>query len=256
MKTEIVPLRAFRDNYIWAVHNGRHAAVIDPGDAAPVLEFLRAGDLRLCAVLCTHHHADHVGGCAQLRFEYNVPIIGPAAERIDALTTRVRGGDSVTVPELALRFDVLDIPGHTAGHIAFTGHGWLFCGDTLFSVGCGRLFEGTPAQMHASLLKLASLPDHTQVFCGHEYTAGNIRFATLVEPHNAALLALRNKVDALARQGLPSLPSLMGEERSVNPFLRTAVPEVRAAAERRAQRILDDDVAVFAVLRDWKNQPS
>jgi hydroxyacylglutathione hydrolase len=168
----------------------------------------------------------------------------------------VRGGDCVTIPELALRFDVLDIPGHTAGHIAFTGHGWLFCGDTLFSVGCGRLFEGTPAQMHASLSKLASLPDHTQVFCGHEYTAGNIRFATLVEPDNAALLALRDKVDALTRQGLPSLPSLMGEERSVNPFLRTAVPEVRAAAERRAQRILDDDVAVFAVLRDWKNQPS
>lgn len=254
MATEIVPLRAFRDNYIWCLHDGTHAAVVDPGDATPVMEFMRTSGLRLCAVLCTHHHADHVGGCARLSIEYSVPVIGPAAERIDALSARVRGGDRVAVPELALTFDVLDIPGHTAGHIAFAGHGWLFCGDTLFSVGCGRLFEGTPAQMHASLAKLAALPDQTKVFCGHEYTAANIRFAMMVEPDNASLAALRARVDTLAGQGRPSLPSLMAEERLVNPFLRTSVPAVRAAAERRAGHPLEDDVAVFAVLRDWKNQ--
>ncbi len=254
MTTKIVPLRAFRDNYIWCLHDGTHAAVVDPGDAAPVVEFVRAGGLKLCAVLCTHHHADHVGGCARLAIEYSVPVIGPAAERIEALSVPVRGGDRVTVPELALDFEVLDIPGHTAGHIAFAGPGCLFCGDTLFSAGCGRLFEGTPAQMHASLAKLAALPDHTQVFCGHEYTAANIRFATMVEPGNAALAARREQVDALTRQGLPSLPSLMGEERLVNPFLRTGVPAVRAAAERRTGHAIHDEVEVFRVLRDWKNQ--
>lgn len=253
MATEIVPLRAFRDNYIWCLHDGTHAAVVDPGDAAPVITYLRAAELRLCAVLCTHHHADHVGGCAQLAAEYSVPVIGPATERIEAVSVPVRGGHRVRVPELSLTFDVLDIPGHTAGHIAFSGHGWLFCGDTLFSVGCGRLFEGTPAQMHASLAMLAALPDNTQVFCGHEYTAANIRFAAMVEPDNPALAARRERVAALARQGLPSLPSLMGEERLVNPFLRTGVAAVRAAAQHRAGHSLDSEVAVFAVLRDWKN---
>jgi hydroxyacylglutathione hydrolase len=254
MAIEIVPLRAFRDNYIWCLRDGVHAAVVDPGDAAPVMDYLRAQGLRLCALLCTHHHADHVGGCAQLAEEYSVPVIGPATERIEALSVRVRGGDRVVVPELGLAFDVIDIPGHTAGHIAFTGHGWLFCGDTLFSVGCGRLFEGTPAQMHASLAKLAALPEDTRVFCGHEYTAANIRFALAVEPGNPVLAQLRDRVDALLGQGRPSLPSRMGDERLSNPFLRTGVPEVRAAAERRAGHDLADEVAVLATLRDWKNQ--
>lgn len=253
MATEIVPLRAFRDNYIWCLHNGIHAAVVDPGDAAPVVHFLRAAALRLCAVLCTHHHADHVGGCARLLKEYSVPVIGPAAEPIEALNERVRGGDRVSIPELGLAFEVLDIPGHTAGHIAFAGHGWLFCGDTLFSVGCGRLFEGTPTQMHASLQKLAALPDHTKVFCGHEYTAANIRFAATVEPDNAVLTSLAERVEALTRLGQPTLPSILGEERLTNPFLRTGVAAVRAAAERHAGQALDDEVAVFAALREWKN---
>lgn len=254
MTTEIVPLRAFRDNYIWCIHDGANAAVVDPGDARPVADYLNAHHLRLCAVLCTHHHADHVGGSAQLATEYNVPVIGPAAEQIDSLTERVRGGDRVNLPVFGLGLDVLDIPGHTAGHVAFTGHGWLFCGDTLFSAGCGRLFEGTPAQMHASLAKLAALPEDTLVFCGHEYTAANIRFALSVEPDNAALLAMRARVDALVAQGLASLPARLGDELRTNPFLRTAVPAVRAAAERRAGHRLDDEVAVFAALREWKNQ--
>lgn len=254
MTIEIVPLRAFRDNYIWCLHDHTHAAVVDPGDAAPVVDYVRARGLKLCAVLCTHHHADHVGGCAQLAAEYSPPVFGPAAERIDALTQRVGGGDRVGVPELGLWFDVLDIPGHTSGHIAFAGHGWLFCGDTLFSAGCGRLFEGTAAQMHRSLARLAALPDDTLVFCGHEYTAANVRFALAVEPRNAALASMRERVEALLAGGQPSLPARMGDERRTNPFLRTAVPAVRAAAEQRAGHPLPDEVAVFAVLRDWKNQ--
>lgn len=254
MTIEIVPLRAFRDNYIWCLHDGKHAAVVDPGDASPVRDHLLATGLELCAVLCTHHHADHVGGCAQLAAEYSPPIFGPAAERIDALTQRVRGGDRVRIPELGLEFEVLDIPGHTAGHVAFFGHGWLFCGDTLFSAGCGRLFEGTAAQMHDSLSRLAALPEDTLVFCGHEYTAANIRFALAVEPHNDALAAMRARVDSLLSQGRPSLPARLGDERRANPFLRAAVPGVRAAAEQRAGHALGDEVAVFAALRDWKNQ--
>jgi hydroxyacylglutathione hydrolase len=195
-----------------------------------------------------------VGGVARLATEYSVPVYGPARESIPAITHPLREGDRVRIAELALDFGVLDIPGHTAGHIALVGAGMLFCGDTLFSVGCGRLFEGTPAQMSASLAKLSALPGSTRVYCGHEYTAANIRFAQAVEPSNESLGRRERETRTALESGRPSLPSTIGDERETNPFLRTRVPGVAAAAARHAGRALPDPVDVFAVLREWKNQ--
>src|SRR5436190_1591529 len=183
----IVPLRAFKDNYVWTLRDATHAAVVDPGEAPPVLDYLERENLKLVAILATHHHPDHVGGIAELVKKFRVPVFGPKNEPIATLTQPVCEGDRVAIPELGLAFDVLDIPGHTRAHVAYYGAGALFCGDTLFACGCGRLFEGTPEQMYASLSKLASLPDDTKVYCGHEYTLANIGFAKAVEPGNEAL---------------------------------------------------------------------
>lgn len=254
MAVDVIPLRAFRDNYIWCLRDATHAAVVDPGDAGPVVQYLEAQHLRLVAILATHHHADHVGGVAQLAAEYSAPVFGPARETIPAITRRLSEGDQVRIDEFDLDFDVLDIPGHTAGHIALVGGGMLFCGDTLFSVGCGRLFEGTPAQMSVSLAKLAALPGATRVYCGHEYTAANIRFAQAVEPANEALVRRERETRAALESGRPSLPSTIADEQMTNPFLRTRAPEVAASAASHAGRKLADPVEVFAVLREWKNQ--
>lgn len=254
MAVDVIPLRAFRDNYIWCLRDAAHAAVVDPGDAGPVMQYLEAERLRLVAILATHHHADHVGGVAQLAAEYSAPVYGPARESIPAITQPLREGDRVRIAELDLDFGVLDIPGHTAGHIALVGAGMLFCGDTLFSVGCGRLFEGTPAQMSASLAKLGALPGPTRVYCGHEYTAANIRFAQAVEPGNETLVRRERETRTALESGRPSLPSTIADERETNPFLRTRVPGVAASAARHAGRALPDPVEVFAVLREWKNQ--
>lgn len=186
---EIIPVPAFADNYIWLLRRGACAAVVDPGDAAPVLSCVREQRLRLTAIVATHHHADHVGGAAELRAHFDVPMFGPAGESIPTVTQQLREGDAIVVPGIDLALRVLDVPGHTAGHIAYVGDGTLFCGDTLFACGCGRLFEGTAAQMHASLAKLAALAPETRVYCAHEYTLANIRFALAVEPDNAALIA-------------------------------------------------------------------
>lgn len=228
-------------------------AVVDPGDAAPVLEFLRRERRALAAVLCTHHHPDHVGGALTLRDACGVPVYGPANETIDAVTHRLREGDSVELPSLGRRFDVLEIPGHTRGHIAFVGDGLLFCGDTLFSAGCGRLFEGTPEQMYRSLSRLAALPESTAVYCGHEYTLSNLSFALAVEPQNPDVLDYRREAQERLARGAPTLPSTIGRELRVNPFLRTAEPRVKAAAEKHAGRPLTDGVATFAELRRWKD---
>jgi hydroxyacylglutathione hydrolase len=249
----IVPLRAFRDNYIWCLHNGTDAAVVDPGDAIPVLDFLQQERLQLRAIICTHHHADHVGGNTALLTKYNAAVFGPARENIPGVTQSVREGDRVFVDTLKLEFNVIDIPGHTAGHVAYFGAGMLFCGDTLFSCGCGRLFEGTPQQMVESLRKLASLPSDTQVYCGHEYTLANIRFALATDEDNQALLARRAEVEALQARNLPSLPSSIGVELSMNPFLRAHLPALAAAASRQCGRALQSEVEVFAALREWKN---
>ena len=244
---------AFKDNYIWMLEDGRVAAAVDPGDDAPVERFLADRGLELSAVLATHHHADHVGGLPALARRWKCPTFGPRAEVAADLDTRLSEGDRFVVPGLEVELLALDIPGHTAGHIALTGAGLLFCGDTLFACGCGRLFEGTPAQMVASLGKLAQLPAETRVYCGHEYTLANIRFAEAVEPGNARLRERAAREQAKRGRGEPTLPSTIGEERETNPFLRCDVPEVVAAAERRAGRRLAGPVEVFAEIREWKN---
>jgi hydroxyacylglutathione hydrolase len=250
---EVVPLRAFKDNYIWTLRNDRYAAVVDPGDARPVLEYLRREHLELSAVLLTHHHADHVGGVAELLAHQAAPVYGPRGEPITTLSQPVSEGDAVQVPQLGLHLRVLDIPGHTRAHIAYYGANSLFCGDTLFACGCGRLFEGTPQQMAASLAKLAALPDETLVYSGHEYTLANIEFARAVEPGNAELLA-RAAGDALKREhDQPTLPTTIGREKKTNPFLRCLEPAVIAAADKYLGARASDPVQVFAAIREWKN---
>jgi hydroxyacylglutathione hydrolase len=253
---DVTPIAAFQDNYIWMIRGARDpraVAVVDPGDAAPVLAALERQGLRLAAILATHHHADHVGGAPELVAKTGALAFGPARERLPVEMKRLSAGDRVTLPALDLEFEVLDIPGHTAGHIAFVGHGSLFCGDTLFSAGCGRLFEGTAAQMLSSLDALAELRDDTLVFCGHEYTLANLRFAAALEPRNSAIMDYVKRATAIRAGGGPTLPSTIGLEKRVNPFLRTGHEDVKSMAERRAGRELPTPVEVFAEVRRWKD---
>ncbi|MFH1602738.1 MAG: hydroxyacylglutathione hydrolase [Pseudomonadota bacterium] len=251
---EVVPLRAFEDNYIWTLRNRRHAVAVDPGDEQPVLDYLQRERLQLCAILATHHHQDHVGGVARLLEYRAVPVYGPRGESIATLTHPVCEGDAVEIPQLGLRFSVLDIPGHTRGHVAYYGANSLFCGDTLFACGCGRLFEGTAQQMVESLAKLAALPDETLVYSGHEYTLANIDFAKAVEPGNAELLARAASEAQKRKHEQPTLPSTIGREKKTNPFLRCAQAEVIAAADKYLGARASDPVQVFAAIRQWKNK--
>jgi hydroxyacylglutathione hydrolase len=258
---EVVPVKAFKDNYVWTLRNATHAAVVDPGEAGPVLEYLASEKLELAAILATHHHPDHVGGIAEILSAHQprsgaraVPVYGPKNEPIATLTRAVAEGDEVRIPELGAQFSVLDIPGHTRAHIAYYGAGALFCGDTLFACGCGRVFEGTPEQMYASLEKLRALPDSTKVYCGHEYTLANIGFAEAVEPANRALKKRHERDRQLREAGKPTLPSTLGEEKATNPFLRCAEPAVVESANKYLGARLADPVRVFAAIRDWKNK--
>jgi hydroxyacylglutathione hydrolase len=254
----VLTVPAFKDNYLWLIHDGIHAAAVDPGDGQPILDALRAHGLTLTAILLTHHHADHIGGVPQLLAEYSVPVYGPRNDNIAAVTHPLGENDRVQVPGLALELAVLDVPGHTLGHIAYVratpGAHWLFCGDTLFGGGCGRLFEGTPEQMAASLAKLAALPGDTLVYCAHEYTLSNLRFAEAVEPGNRAL-QMRLEADSKARgTKLPTIPSNIAIENATNPFLRATEPAIidSLVAAGRLQRGATP-VAAFAALREWKN---
>lgn len=253
---QVTPVRAFTDNYIWLIHSPADAArvvVVDPGDAQPVERTLAERNLTLAGILITHHHADHVGGVADLLRNRSVPLFGPANETIPGNPTRLREGDSARLSDLDLEFQVLDVPGHTAGHIAYVGHGAVFCGDTLFSAGCGRLFEGTPEQMHASLSKLAALPAETLVYCAHEYTLSNLKFGRAVEPGNEATARYQAECLELRARDEATIPSNIRRERNVNPFLRCDDQSVKQAAEAHAGRRLQSEPEVFAVIRQWKD---
>lgn len=245
---------AFHDNYIWAIHDHRHCVLVDPGEAAPALDFLAGHGLELSAILLTHHHQDHIGGVDTLLGRFQVPVFGPADPRMPAAVRTVSEGDPVSIAAPPLEFEVIETPGHTRSHIVFHGHGALFCGDTLFSSGCGRLFEGTPAQMQASLDKLAALPDATAIFCAHEYTADNCQFALAVEPGNPELEARIDEVSALRAAGRITLPTRLGQEKCVNPFLRTRTPAVIEAARRREPGLNDAPDTVFGAIRRWKDE--
>ncbi len=227
---------------------------MDPGEARPVKEYLAREGLTLVAILATHHHPDHVGGIAELVEMAKVPVYGPKGEPIPALTHPVGQDDKVEIPALQAHFSVLDIPGHTRAHVAYYGLESLFCGDTLFACGCGRVFEGTPEQMLASLSKLAALPDATKVYCGHEYTLANIKFARVVDPGNSLLAAREERATKLRAAGRPTLPSTLGEERATNPFLRCAEPVVVESANKYLGSRMADPVSVFAAIREWKNR--
>ncbi len=254
----VLAVPAFQDNYLWLVHDGRHAAVIDPGAAEPINAALAAHHLTLTAILLTHHHADHVGGVPQLLDTWDVPVFGPRHDGIAAVTHPLGQGDLVEVPGLDLHLEVLDVPGHTAGHIAYVsqtpGCDWLFCGDTLFGAGCGRLFEGTALQMSQSLDKLAALPDRTQVFCAHEYTLANLRFAQAAEPANQAIAVRVASDSAIRAAGLPTIPTSIGVEKATNPFLRFREPALAAQLVSLARLAPGaSPVDIFAALREWKN---
>ncbi len=249
---DVIRIPAFKDNYIWLLRKGTSAVVVDPGDARPVLEILECEGLTLSSILVTHHHADHQGGVAGLLAHYPAEVFGPASESITALTRPLHGGETFCLASLEAEFRVFAVPGHTLGHLAYYGSGRLFCGDTLFGAGCGRLFEGTAAQMHDSLRQIAALPEDTAVYCAHEYTEANLRFALSVEPGNRRLRQRVDEVAVARAKGLPTVPFSIALEKATNPFLRCREPELVAAAQSRVAAA-NDAVEVFAALREWKN---
>jgi hydroxyacylglutathione hydrolase len=247
---EVLLIPAFNDNYIWLLVRDGRAAVVDPGDATPVIARLEALQLQLETVLVTHHHADHQGGVAELIERWHPRVFGPEQESITGCSDPLSGGEKITV--LGQTVEVIPVGGHTRGHIAYYVPGAVFCGDTLFGAGCGRLFEGTPAQMCASLARLAALPDETKIYCAHEYTETNLRFALAVEPQSAALRERAERVARMRAAGLPTIPSTLREEKETNPFLRCDEPAVITAA--RAHGAADiSKVAIFAAIRGWRN---
>jgi hydroxyacylglutathione hydrolase len=253
---EITAIPALYDNYIWAIHDGGHAVVVDPGEARPVLAFLQAHDLALKAILCTHRHHDHVDGIAELREVYNVPVYGRRHPDNPHITDDLQEGDSLDLGappiKLDIAFDIISVPGHLEDHIAYLAPGLVFCGDIMFGAGCGRNFEGTPAQLQHSLQRLANLPDSTRIYCAHEYTTANLRFAQACEPGNPAITQRIEATRQLRDAHQPSVPLTIGVEKATNPFLRCTQPEIIRTLQQRG---LEDtsEIAVFTALRQWKN---
>lgn len=249
----VTPIPAFSDNYIWLLNRDGEAYVVDPGDAGPVLAMLESQYLSLKGILITHHHSDHVGGVMALKQATGCAVWGPANSPAPELDHTLSEGDVLEV--LGSEFQVLAVPGHTLDHIAFFSdeQSCLFCGDTLFVGGCGRVFEGTPSQMRASLAKLRRLPETTRVFCAHEYTLSNLQFASLVEPDNEALRQTLRECEVRRRQNQPTVPSLLGDELRYNPFLRWGSPAVRQTLADRGRLIDDSADGIFTAVREWKN---
>ena len=250
-----IAIPAFTDNYIWAICHEDQCVVVDPGDATPVARFLEEKQLTLAAILVTHHHPDHIGGIAALTKERDIPVYGPARETIPCMTDALTDNQIIELAPLGITLKVIDVPGHTLGHIAYydAENGRLFCGDTLFAGGCGRLFEGTPSQMHASLHRLAELPAQTQVYCTHEYTRANLEFAVAVTPDDQRVQARLAAVKIARENDQITLPTTLAEECRTNPFLRTAEPVIQSACEAREPGISGDNVQCFAALRRWKD---
>ncbi|MCG7900955.1 MAG: hydroxyacylglutathione hydrolase [Candidatus Thiodiazotropha lotti] len=254
---QITPIKAFDDNYIWALRNpGASTAVaVDPGDETPLLDWLQENSLTLSAVLLTHHHYDHVGGVPELREAFpDLKVFGPAGESIKGVTEPLHEGDRPLIPGLDADFQVLELPGHTAGHIAYLGEQALFCGDTLFAAGCGRVFDGTMTQLANSLQRIAQLPAETKIYCAHEYTLDNLGFARWVEPESEAVMQRIDSEQAKRQNGEPTLPSTLQLELATNPFLRTQVPSIVTAAEKVAGKTLTDHAEIFMVIRQWKDR--
>jgi hydroxyacylglutathione hydrolase len=245
----IIPIPAFDDNYIWLLHNARYAVVVDPGDAQPVIAALKKLELTLTAILITHHHSDHIDGVNALLDYQAVPVYAPKYEQFDFSHIQLAEGDEISLAEIAQTFRIMWLPGHTLGHIAYVNGDYLLCGDTLFGAGCGRLFEGTPAQMLHSLQRLKTLKPSTKVFCTHEYTAKNIAFALTLEPDNENLMTRKQQVQALRTQHLPSLPSTIELELQTNPFLRCQ----QATIIKNLQTKNKDELTIFTALRILRN---
>jgi len=248
----ITAIPALQDNYIWAMHDGKLAAVVDPGEAAPVMKFLNARNLQLNAILCTHRHGDHIGGIAELRKVYNVPVYGRRHPNNPHITHDLHEGDSLKLAPFEIEFSILEIPGHLNDHIAYLAPEIVFCGDVLFGGGCGRNFEGSLAQLHNSLQRLAQLPDNTRVYCAHEYTAANLRFGLACEPDNPALQQRITATQQLRAASQITLPSTIALEKATNPFLRCTQPGIIRTMQQRG---LTDtsELGVFSAMREWKN---
>jgi len=253
MTIKVTPLKALKDNYIWAIHDQQHCYVVDPGQAEPVNHFIADQQLTLSGILITHHHYDHVDGLVELQQRHNSPAWGPDDNRIEGDLNIVTEQDNIYLHDLDLNLKVLFIPGHTLSHIAFYNDNWLFCGDALFSLGCGRMFEGHPAMFVESLDKIKALPDHLQVYCGHEYTQDNCRFARAVEPDSQPLMDFCQQIAAIREQNKPSLPARLGTEKKLNPFLRTAEKQFQKQVQSHQNIPIDNAIDCFAALRQWKD---
>lgn len=249
----IHPIPALHDNYIWCIRNQQHCLIVDPGAAAPVSHYLQQHQLSLNGILITHHHNDHIGGVAELLVHHTVPIYASHHAQLPFQTHACQEGDFIDFPLLNLNFAILDIPGHTLDHIAFYNNSMIFCGDTLFSAGCGRLFEGTATQLFTSLQKIAHLPPDTAIYCAHEYTEKNLAFAAHMEPDNRAITHYLEQVQTLRAAKHPSLPSTLALELQINPFLRTDNPTLRQQLQHLGYSDVTTDIDVFTLLRTLKN---